>query len=79
MTDLLDGIAIGKEEKDSFENANKLRAYVKKQLDERREEMKDPSFKSKGDFMTLLLEDQYFDEETIITECVSFMAAANFT
>jgi len=29
--------------------------------------------------MTVLIQDPFFDEETIITECTSFMAAANFT
>ncbi|CDW85751.1 cytochrome p450 [Stylonychia lemnae] len=79
LTDLFDSIAVDKDEKVIFENGNRLRNYVSQMVIKRREEMNDPNFQSQGDFLTLLCQDPYFDDETIITECTTFLAAANVT
>ncbi len=47
----------------------------------RREEMKSPSFKSKGDFLSLLLTDDLFKDKDdyMVDECLTFMLAATMT
>ncbi len=47
----------------------------------RREEIKSPSFKSKGDFLTLLLTDDLFKDKDdyMVDECLTFMLAATMT
>jgi cytochrome P450 len=56
-----------------------FRAYIKGIINERKEEMKKPDFhQEREDFLTLLLNDDLFqnDIEVIIDECVTFMFAA---
>ncbi len=50
-------------------------------ITKRRTEIKDPSFKHKGDFLTLLIEDEVFkDQDTyILDECITFMLASTIT
>ncbi|CDW81283.1 cytochrome family subfamily polypeptide 55 precursor [Stylonychia lemnae] len=79
LTDFFDTIAVDKNEKLIFDNGKRLRTYVSQMVITRREEMKRPNFKSQGDFLTLLCEDSYFNDESIITECTTFLAAANVT
>lgn len=56
----------------------KLREYIKVMIKERRQEMEKPDFQSKGDFLTILLENEFFmnQDEMIIDECAVFMVAA---
>jgi cytochrome P450 len=44
----------------------------------RRGEMAKPDFQSKGDFLTILLENEFFNDKDsmIIDECAVFMVAA---
>lgn len=80
MCDFFDYIALGSKEAETFRNARNFRSFVNTLIAERREEMKEPDFKSQGDFLTLMLLDPFFDtDEMIIDECNSFMIAANIT
>ena len=56
----------------------RLREYIKVMIKERRQEMEKPDFQSKGDFLTILLESEFFmnQDEMIIDECAVFMVAA---
>ena len=47
----------------------------------RREQMKDPEFVNKGDFLTMMIEDELFKstEEYIIDECITMMLAGTAT
>jgi hypothetical protein len=40
--------------------------------------MNDPNYQIKGDFLTILLQDDFFknDEKMMIDECVTFLLAA---
>ena len=50
-------------------------------IENRRQEMKKPSFKNKGDFLTLLLTDDLFKDKNdyMVDECLTFMLAATMT
>lgn len=60
LFDFMDDAFIGREEKEVFQNGLTYRAFVKDLVEKRRIEMKDPQFHSKGDFLTMLLEDDLF-------------------
>ena len=50
-------------------------------MNQRRQEMSNPKFNNKGDFLTILLSDDLFknSEAYIIDECLTFMLAATMT
>jgi cytochrome P450 len=58
-----------------------LKDYIKSLIEKRRQDMKKPEFINRGDFLTILLEDEMFknDEEVIIDECITFMIASSQT
>ncbi|CDW82123.1 cytochrome family subfamily polypeptide 55 precursor [Stylonychia lemnae] len=80
MTDWFDYLPVTRYEAEVFKNARHFRVFVQKLIDERRAEMKNPNWQSQGDFLTLMLQDEFFNsDEMIIDECNSFMIAANIT
>jgi cytochrome P450 len=59
-----------------------FRGFIRQLLRERKEEMSKSDFKQANeDFLTMLLRDELFkdNEEMIIDECITFMAAATST
>jgi cytochrome P450 len=81
VTVLFDDTFLGKSEKEVYTNMIRFKGYIIGLIDKRREEMKSPEFKSKDDFLTLLLQDDLFkDNDTFIREeCATFMLAASQT
>ena len=81
LFDVFDTFAMGQDEKEIFANTDNLRAFLKKMINIRRSEMDSPSFVSKGDFLTMLLQDELFrgQDEYIVDECLTFMGAATQT
>ncbi|CDW76295.1 cytochrome family subfamily polypeptide 55 precursor [Stylonychia lemnae] len=80
FTNIFDYAALNKQEREDFDNAKYLREFTKGLIDERRKEMEKPDFQSQGDFLTLILQDSYFqDDKDIIDEVMGFMTASNVT
>ncbi|CDW82254.1 cytochrome family subfamily polypeptide 55 precursor [Stylonychia lemnae] len=80
FTDVFDFAALNKQEREDFENAKYLREFTIRLIDERRKEIEKPDFQSQGDFLTLILQDSYFEKDKdIIDEVVGFMTASNVT
>jgi cytochrome P450 len=79
--DIFDSMVIGRDEKETIENSDAFRRFLKKIITGRRTEMAKADFVSKGDFLTMLLQDELFrgDDEYIVDECLTFMAAATQT
>lgn len=50
---------------------------MKTMITMRRKEMVSPNFNNKGDFLTMLLENEFFkgEDDYIIDECMTFMGA----
>jgi cytochrome P450 len=69
---------ITKYEKETKANAHEFRNYIRSMILERKKQMNDPTYQSKGDFLTILLQDDLFknDEKMMIDECVTFLLAA---
>eukprot|EP00347_Sterkiella_histriomuscorum_P017019 403350965 len=80
LCDFFDYLPITWGEYEGFKNARNFRKFVKMLIDERRVEMADPNYTQSEDFLTIMLQDPFFDsDEMIIDECNSFMIAANIT
>ena len=81
LFDIFDYSFVGSFERDVLANSDEFRDFLKSMIKKRREEMKDPSFISKGDFLTQLLSDELFmgQEDYIVDECLTFMVAATQT
>lgn len=62
-------------------NSDELRLVIKTMVVERKEEMKDPNFVSQEDFLTQMLQDDFFKdvEEFMIDECITIMVAGSQT
>jgi cytochrome P450 len=72
---------VGQDEKECYMNCQRFREFFRVLINERREEMKNPDFENKGDFMTILLTDDLFkdNDEIMIDECLTFLGAATQT
>ncbi|CDW76461.1 cytochrome family subfamily polypeptide 55 precursor [Stylonychia lemnae] len=80
MTDIFDYVPVTPFEFEVFKNAKNFKIFIQTLLDERRVEMSQPNWVSQGDFLTILMQDEYFkSDEVIIDECNTFMLAANLT
>lgn len=79
--DVFDEIVLGKSEREINENCIRLRAFIQAMIEKRRESLKDSSFKNRGDFLTLMVQDEIFkDQDTyILDECITFMLASTMT
>lgn len=55
--------------------------FLREMIAKRKQEMALPSFKNKGDFLTLLLSDDLFKDKDdyMVDECLTFMLAATMT
>lgn len=58
-----------------------MRSYLRSMIKLRQAELSKPGSHHKGDFMSILLEDDLFktNEELIVDECITFMLAATQT
>lgn len=81
LFDIFDEVSVGQQEKETAQNSEYFRLFLKKMINKRRREMGSDSFVSKGDFLTMLLQDELFkgQDEYIVDECLTFMAAASQT
>ena len=62
-------------------NSAAFRGFLQRMIDKRRSEMAQPGFVSKGDFLTMLLQNDLFSNqvEYMIDECLTFMLAGTQT
>lgn len=83
MFDVFDECDLTADERENSGNVERFKAHVKKLVDARREEMKDPSFSKEGsfDFLTQLLSDELYleNDKMIMDECLTFIGAATQT
>ena len=72
---------IGAGEKILQENCDKIRVFIKQMIEMRRKQLQDPTYKNKGDFLTLLINDEVFKDQDsyIVDECLTFMLAGTMT
>ena len=73
-----DNVYLGRNEKEVLNNTIRFRNFIKDLIAERREMMKKKNFINKGDFLTLLLNDEIFkdQDDLIVDECIAFMFAS---
>lgn len=81
LTEHVDAMFINSFERETLRNSIAFREFVKGVIKSRRNEMMTPGYVRKGDFLTMLLEDELFkhQEEYMVDECLSFMLAGTQT
>ena len=62
-------------------NSDRFREFLRTLIQQRRKDMTQETDKQRGDFLSLMLNDDLFSgkEEYIIDECLTFMLAATMT
>lgn len=81
FSDLFDRVYFGKDELEIYHNIKRFRSYLEELVLERKQEKQLPGYQPKDDFISILLEDDLFanDTNSIIDECAAFMVASTQT
>ncbi|CDW84544.1 cytochrome family subfamily polypeptide 55 precursor [Stylonychia lemnae] len=79
--DLFNKISLNAQERETRNNCIRFREYVQQILDIRRMEMKEPDYAPQTDFLTMILQNPFFEgkDKTIVDECCNFFSASNVT
>lgn len=74
----LNTVFIGEQETDARHNVHTFRKHVITMIEHRKQQMKHTDFVDKGDFMTMLLQDELFknNDDIITDECLLFLFAS---
>jgi cytochrome P450 len=78
---IMDYISINRKEREGRANVNTLRGFIRDMIRQRLSDMKTTPTDVSEDFLTLLINDELFntDEETMINESMTFLAAGTQT
>jgi hypothetical protein len=60
MFPFLNGFYLGKQEQDLKANITRFKDFLLRLIIKRKEDLRDPNFNKKGDFVTLMLEDELY-------------------
>ena len=79
--DLLKYYGMTNYDKNLRKNIGSFKGYIRSLIQKRKKEMEKAGWQSKGDFLSILLQDELFkdNEEVMIDECITFMFAATQT
>ncbi|CDW82654.1 cytochrome family subfamily polypeptide 55 precursor [Stylonychia lemnae] len=79
--DFFNKIPLNSQERETRINCIRFREYVQSMIDERKKEMKEPGYIPQLDFLTMILQNPFFEgkDKVVIDECCTFFSASNVT